>query len=120
MKKRICQSNDVQVFQSPVINDTILIQYPDNDTYHFCWTDLDAFKKNKCVFEGNVYKIGEKITPEGTCVECICDEHLKTQDLDIYTPQCQRKQCSIGVSGEQHDYLNRGCVPVYDRTATLW
>lgn len=24
----------------------------------------------------------------------------------------------MGVNGEEHDYLNRGCVPVYDKTAT--
>lgn len=78
-----------------------------------------TLKKTKCLFEGNIFKKGEKITPDGTCIECICDERLKTQDLDIHTPQCQRKQCAIGVNGQQHDYLNRGCVPVYDKTATI-
>lgn len=78
-----------------------------------------TLKKTKCVFEGAIYKKGEKITPDGSCFECICDERLKTQDLDTNTPQCQRKQCAIGVSGEQHDFLNRGCVPVYDKTATI-
>lgn len=26
--------------------------------------------------------------------------------------------CGIGTNGPEHDYLNRGCVPVYDKTAT--
>lgn len=76
-------------------------------------------KKVKCPFDGKIYNKGEKIRPDGTCFECVCDERLKTQDLDIYTPQCQRKACGIGASGEEHDYLNRGCVPVYDRTSTI-
>lgn len=80
--------------------------------------ELLKIKKTRCIFEGNTYKKGEKIIPDGVCHECICDEKLKSQDLDIFTPQCQRKQCGIGISGPQHDYLNRGCVPVYDKTAT--
>lgn len=84
--------------------------------------DLDEIrkvKKTKCPFEGKIYKKGERIVPDGTCHECICDEKLKSQDLDITTPQCQRKQCGMGASGEEHDNLNRGCVPVYDQTKTL-
>lgn len=86
-------------------------------------TDSDALikrKKVKCSFEGVIYQRGERIRPDGTCFECICDESLKnTNDLDIFKPQCQRKQCAIGVSGEEHDYLNRGCVPVYHKTSTI-
>lgn len=88
---------------------------------HFVFADLDELrkiKKTKCLFDGKIYKKGERIVPDGTCHECICDEKLKTQDLDITTPQCQRKQCGIGSSGEEHDLLNRGCVPVYDQTKT--
>ncbi|XP_031620765.1 uncharacterized protein LOC116339188 [Contarinia nasturtii] len=81
--------------------------------------ELATLKKTKCTFEGVVYKKGDKIQPDGTCYECICDERIKSHDLDIYSPQCQRKQCGLGVSGEEHDYLNRGCAPVYDKTATI-
>lgn len=75
---------------------------------------MDTIKKTKCTFDGIIYKKGQRIQPDGTCFECICDEKLKTQDLDIYSSQCQRKQCGLGVSGAEHDYLDRGCVPVYD------
>lgn len=76
-------------------------------------------KKVKCAYEAVVYHKGERIQPDGTCFECICDANLKnTNDLDLLKPQCQRKQCAIGVDGEEHDYLNRGCVPVYEHTST--
>lgn len=75
-------------------------------------------KKVKCVYDGAIYSKGQRIRPDGRCFECICDEKMKTQDLDLHIPQCQRKLCGIGTSGLEHDYLNRGCVPVYDKTAT--
>lgn len=80
--------------------------------------ELRKIKRTKCPFDGVIYKKGERITPDGTCYECICDERLKTQDLDIFKPQCQRKLCGLGAGGEEHEYLNLGCVPVYDKTKT--
>lgn len=80
--------------------------------------EVETVKKTKCIFEGKIYKKGESMHPDGTCIDCICDEKLKTQDLDLTRAQCQRQQCGLGVSGEEHDYLNRGCAPVYDSTKT--
>lgn len=90
---------------------TQLNAFPDPD-------ELRIIQKTKCTFDGNIYKKGEIISPDGQCLECICDEKLKSQDLDLLTPQCQRKQCGLGVSGEEHDYLNRGCAPIYESTKT--
>lgn len=91
-----------------------------NSSLEIDTNELIKRKKVKCSYEGVIYQKGERIRPDGTCIECICDEKLKnTNDLDINTAQCQRKQCAIGTSGEEHDYLNRGCVPVYDKTSTI-
>lgn len=101
------------VINAPGILYTItqLTAFPDQE-------ELRINAKTKCTFDGSIYKKGESIYPDGQCLECICDEKLKTQDLDVLTPQCQRKQCGLGVSDEEHDYLNRGCAPIYESTKT--
>lgn len=79
---------------------------------------IEKIKKTKCKYDGVLYKKGDKIKPDGTCYECICDENFDSSSLDIFSPLCQRRACGFGISGEDHTYLNSGCVPVYDQTKT--
>lgn len=127
-KKPICQSNDVMEQRSPVLN-PISLSCEDSSNFSFFYSqkklqlnedtkEIALHNKTKCIFDGEIYVRGGRIRPDGTCYECYCDEHLKIHEIDVTLSQCQRKQCGIGINGEEHDYLNRGCVPVYDKTAT--
>lgn len=81
-----------------------------------CSTGLVCPSANEttCEVDGKVYKLGEKFTPNNTCLSCVCHENF-TGVFDDKT--CQKQSCKSQI--RFIDKVLQNCAPVYLTNSTV-